>query len=154
MMKMKMFVKMSVLACVLVMFTSMVYSEEMSMESYITSFDYAARKDMKIDSKELVKGIEEGKIQLIDIRFKEEFEVWRMGFAVNIPLNELPARLNELQKDKIIVTACPHKDRAGLAMAYLRTKGYNSKYLEDGLVGLAEYLRGDKAKDFSLIMNK
>ncbi|MFN2355606.1 MAG: rhodanese-like domain-containing protein [Desulfopila sp.] len=118
------------------------------MESYIAGFDYEARKDMKIDSKELVKGLEEGKIQLIDIRFKEEFQAWRMGFGINIPLNELPARLNELQKDKIIVTACPHKDRAGLAMAYLRTKGYNSKYLVDGLVGLAEYLRGDKARDF------
>ncbi len=150
MMKMKVFV----LSCVLVMLTSTAYSEEMSMESYIAGFDYAARKDMKIDSKTLVKGIEEGKIQLIDIRFKEEFEAWRMGFAVNIPLNELPARLNELQKDKIIVTACPHKDRAGLAMAYLRTKGYNSKYLEDGLVGLAEYLRGDKAKDFISAIKK
>lgn len=144
MVKMKMFV----IVCALVMITSTVHSEEMSMESYIAGFDYAARKDMKIDSKALIKGIEEGKIQLIDIRFKEEFEAWRMGFAVNIPLNELPARLNELQKDKIIVTACPHKDRAGLAMAYLRTKGYNSKYLVDGLVGLAEYLRGDKARDF------
>ena len=146
--------KMLVLACALVMFTSTVYAEEMSMESYIAGFDYAARKDMKIDSKTLVKGIEEGKIQLIDIRFKEEFEAWRMGFGINIPLNELPARLNELQKDKIIVTACPHKDRAGLAMAYLRTKGYNSKYLEDGLVGLAEYLRGDKAKDFISAIKK
>ncbi len=33
-------------------------------------------------------------------------------------------------------------------MAYLRTKGFQSKYLEDGLVGLAEHLRGDKARDF------
>lgn len=71
-----------------------------------------------------------------------------MGFAKNIPLNELPGRLSELDKDKIIVTACPHKDRAGLAMAYLRTKGFQSKYLVDGLVGLAEYLRGDRARDF------
>ena len=33
-------------------------------------------------------------------------------------------------------------------MAYLRTKGYNAKYLADGLIGLAENLRGDDAKDF------
>lgn len=111
-------------------------------------FDYQARKDMKIDSEALVKGLAEGKIQLIDIRFQEEYKAWRMGFGVNIPLNELPARLDELEKDKIIVTACPHKDRAGLAMAFLRTKGFQSKYLVDGLVGLTEYLRGDKARDF------
>lgn len=145
--------KILLLAVLIVNFTTTVYAEEMSMENYISGFDYAARKEMKIDSASLVKGITEGKIQLIDIRFKEEFEAWRMGFAINIPLNELPARLNELKKDKIIVTACPHKDRAGLAMAYLRTKGFNSKYLEDGLVGLAEYLRGDRALDFVESMN-
>ena len=33
-------------------------------------------------------------------------------------------------------------------MAYLRTKGFKAKYLTDGLIGLAENLRGDNAKDF------
>jgi hypothetical protein len=33
-------------------------------------------------------------------------------------------------------------------MVYLRTKGYKARYLEDGLVGLAEALRGDTARDF------
>ena len=130
------------------------YAEELSFEKYISNFDYKARIDMKIDSAELVKGIKEGKIQLIDIRFKEEYEAWRMGFAINIPLNELPARIGELAKDKIIVTACPHMDRSILAMAYLRTKGFNSKYMPGGLLGLAEYLRGDKAREFIQQLNK
>ena len=39
-----------------------------------------------------------------------------------VPLNELPERLGELPKDKIVVTACPHKDRAIIAMTYLRSK--------------------------------
>jgi len=55
---------------------------------------------------------------------------------------------HELPKDKIIVTACPHKDRSSIAMAYLRTRGYNARYLTDGLVGLAENLRGDNAREF------
>ena len=71
-----------------------------------------------------------------------------MNFGLHIPLNELPQRYKELPKDKIIVAACPHKDRSALAMAYLRTKGYNARYLTDGLIGLAESLRGDEAKDF------
>jgi len=54
----------------------------------------------------------------------------------------------DLDKNKVIVTACPHKDRATIAMVYLKTKGYNAKYLEDGLVGLAEALRGDAAREF------
>ena len=71
-----------------------------------------------------------------------------MNFAMKIPLNELPNRLKEIPKDKIIVTACPHIDRSNIAMLYLRTQGYNARYLVDGLVGFAELLRGDVAKDF------
>lgn len=79
----------------------------------------------------------------MDIRLPEEVAAWRMGFATTIPLNGLPKRLWELPRDKVIVTACPHKNRSAIAMTYLRTRGYNAKYLSDGLVGLAEYLRGD-----------
>ncbi|MCX5812527.1 MAG: hypothetical protein NT178_08285 [Proteobacteria bacterium] len=70
-----------------------------------------------------------------------------MGFIVNIPLNELPKRLNKLDKNKIIVTACPHKDRAINALVFLKTKRFKTKYLEDGLLGFLEYLRGENAKE-------
>jgi rhodanese-related sulfurtransferase len=118
------------------------------LDEYVSSFTYQERKDMKINSKELVELLKQGKAQLIDIRFAEEFNAWHMGVAKNIPINELPRRLSELDAAKIIVTACPHKDRAAMARMYLAVKGYNAKYLTDGLVGLAEELRGDRAKAF------
>jgi rhodanese-related sulfurtransferase len=118
-----------------------------SLEQYLLDFDYAERRDMKIGSKDLVKLLKEKKAILVDIRFKEEHEAWRMGFGLHIPLNELPRRLQELDRTRLIVTACPHKDRSALAMAYLKTQGFDVKYLEDGLLGLAELLRGDKVKD-------
>lgn len=124
------------------------YSSDIELEKYILSFDYAARKEMKMDSKGLIKLLKQGKAQLIDIRFTEEYAAWKVGPSINIPLNELPTRLKELDKNKIIVTACPHKDRATIAMAYLRSKGIRAKYLTDGLIGLAENLRGDNAKVF------
>ncbi len=119
-----------------------------ALDDYLTGFTYQERKDMKIDSKELVELLKKGEAQLVDIRFPEEFAAWSMGFAVNIPLNELPKRLGELDKSKMIVTACPHKDRAALARMYLTIKGYRAKYLKDGLLGLADLLRGDRAKNF------
>ena len=122
------------------------HSGAVTLDDYLTRFNYQERKEMKIDSKELVELLKKGEVQFIDIRFPEEFAAWRMGLAKNIPLNELPARLGELDKDKLIVTACPHNDRANLARIYLTTKGYRAKYLTDGLLGLAELLRGDKAK--------
>ena len=122
--------------------------------TYLSNFDYADRKEMKIASKELISLLAQGKAQLVDIRFKEEFAAWRMGSAINIPINELPSRLSELDKSKIIVTACPHKDRAIMARTYLATLGYNAKYLRDGLIGMAENLRGDNAKDFIMKTKK
>lgn len=115
---------------------------------YLKSFDYEARTQMKIGSVEMTAMVEEGEAILIDIRFPEEYEAWHMGFSKNIPLNELPNRLNELPKDKLIITACPHNDRANMARMFLITKGYNARYLNDGLLKTADFLRGDNAKEF------
>jgi len=128
--------------------SSCVSAQELSLEDYLLNYDYDSRKDMKIQSKELVRLLKSDKVQLIDIRFEEEYKSWNMPFAISIPLPDLPNNLDKLDKTKIIVTACPHKDRAIIAMTYLKTKGYKVKYLTDGLIGLAEYLRGNNAYNF------
>lgn len=117
-------------------------------EIFLGHFDYEVRDEMKIDSKELVPLLTSGKAILVDVRFSEEVAAWGTGFALNIPLNELPKRLRDLPGDKTVVVACPHKDRSAIAMAYLRSKGYDARYLTDGLLGLAEHLRGERAKNF------
>ncbi len=127
---------------------------EHPLDAYIRSYNYQSRKEMKITSKELLAGIERGEIQLIDIRFVEEHLSWSFGAATNIPLPELPNRLKEINKNRVIVTACPHKDRAIIAMVFLRSRGYKARYLQDGLTGLAEHLRGDKARAFILNQKK
>jgi len=123
------------------------------LEEYVKRFDYDARLEMKVHSEKLIDLLEDGKAVLIDIRFKEEQQVWGPSFALKIPINELPERLAELPEDKIVVTACPHKDRAIIAMSYLRSKGIPARYLSDGLIGLAENLRGDSALYFVKLMN-
>lgn len=123
-------------------------TQALNYDSYLSAFTYEERKAMKINSVELTVMLEEGTAQLVDIRFQEEYEAWHMPASINIPLNELPNRLNELDKSKLIVTACPHKDRAIMARTFLKLKGYNTRYLVDGLTGLAEFLRGDNAREF------
>jgi rhodanese-related sulfurtransferase len=122
--------------------------DQAAFDTYLRKFDYAERKAMKIKREELVELYKKGEVQVVDIRFPEEVAAWRLGFAKNIPLNELPDRLGELDKDKLIVTVCPHYDRAEIARLYLTLKGYRARYLTDGLLGLAEYLRGEQARDF------
>ena len=134
----------SVLFCL----SAVAFAGDKTLESYVENFDYESRREMKVPSGKLIDLLEEGKAVLVDIRFKEEQQAWGPSFALKIPLNELPARLDELPKDKVIVTACPHKDRAIIAMTYLRSRGIPARYLTDGLIGLAENLRGDSALYF------
>ncbi len=120
----------------------------MEFADYLKSFDYQERLDMKINIKTLLELYKKGKVQIIDIRFPEELKTWSLSFAKNIPLNELPNRLGELDREKLIVTVCPHSDRASLARHFLNLQGFKSKYLIEGMLGLADYLRGDIARDF------
>jgi rhodanese-related sulfurtransferase len=122
----------------------------MGIDEFIKNFSYETRKDMKIKSKDLIELLKQGKALLVDIRFKEEYEAWNVQPSVNIPLNELPDRLEELkQTDKLIVLACPHNERSAIAMTYLRSKGIYAKYLADGLLTMVDILRGDNAKDYT-----
>lgn len=123
-------------------------SEPVSFDDYLERFNYAERNAMKIKSHEALELYKSGKAVFVDIRFKEEYAVWNFPFMNSIPLNELPSKLGELDKNKLIITVCPHYDRAEIARLYLVTKGYKSRYLTDGLLGLAAYLRGDEAKEF------
>ena len=122
--------------------------QDISFDEYLKNFDYDERKAMKIKLDEMLKLYEEGKAEIIDIRFKDEYEAWHLGFGKNIPLNELPNRMDELDKNKTIVTVCPHYDRAEIARLFLKLKGFNARYLTDGLLGAVDYLRGDKARDY------
>ena len=117
-------------------------------DTYLKGFDYQERQDMKIQMPELFELYAKGEAQIIDIRFNEEYEAWHIGFGDHIPLNELPDRLDEIDKSKTIVTMCPHYDRSEIARLFLKLKGYNARYLNDGMLKVVDYLRGDKARDF------
>lgn len=117
-------------------------------DHYLNQFDYQERKDMKIQREELLQLYSENRVQLIDIRFREEYEAWHIGFGDHIPLNELPQRLDEIDRSRTIVTMCPHYDRAEIARLYLKLNGFDARYLTDGLLGIVEYLRGDRAREY------
>ena len=131
----------------ILMLTSMIHAQS-TLDSMLSDFTYESRKAMKISSEQIANLLLEEQAILVDIRFEEEQAAWQMDYALKMPLPTLPQRYTELPKDQFIVTACPHKDRAIIAMVYLRSKGYRAAYLSEGLLGLADYLRGDRAKDF------
>ncbi|MDX8381813.1 MAG: rhodanese-like domain-containing protein [Ghiorsea sp.] len=122
--------------------------KSVDFDGYLKSFDYEERMVMKVQLPEMLDLYAEGKAQIIDIRFNEEFGAWHVGNGQHIPLNELPERLDEIDMDKTIITMCPHYDRAEIARLYLTMKGYHSRYLTDGMLGLVDFLRGGRARNF------
>lgn len=104
----------------------------------------------RISLKDFIASYNKGESELIDIRLPEEVAVWQLNFGLKIPATELPERLDELPKDKLLVVACPMTDRSNIARTYLATRGYQVKYLQDGLLGLMDRLKGGMAGDIAL----
>jgi sulfur-carrier protein adenylyltransferase/sulfurtransferase len=65
-------------------------------------------------------------IQLIDVRTPQEHALCRLPSATLIPLNELPQRLNELNKSSETVVYCKSGMRSAKASQLLLESGFNS----------------------------
>ncbi len=67
---------------------------------------------------------------IVDARTKEEVaEFGTFKNTINMPLDELPSRMNELPKDKKIYVHCSTGARADMAYNELVKHGYNVKFL-------------------------
>ncbi len=73
------------------------------------------------------------KILVIDVRQPEEFNFAHLEASINIPLPEFQSRVNEISKDKEIITVCHHGNRSMQAAVMLHSLGYNARSLKGGL---------------------
>ena len=68
---------------------------------------------------------------VLDVRTPEEFVTGHVPGAVNIPYDQVAARLAEVPKDKDVVLYCRSGRRAGMAAEVLAANGYTRlKHLE------------------------
>lgn len=75
---------------------------------------------------------------LLDVRESWEYGMYRIPGAVNIPLNDIPARLGEIPDDRPVVVVCEHGVRSVYAARYLSQQGYGGVYNLVG--GTAEWV--------------
>jgi len=120
------------------------------MKKLISKIDNQFLSSIRISNDEIIELLNKNEIVLLDIRYSFETEIWGFSFTKNIPLNELPNRLDELDKNKLIVTICPESTRSNMACLYLLNEGFNAKFSDDGLIKLTDRLRGGKAKDLKI----
>jgi rhodanese-related sulfurtransferase len=72
-------------------------------------------------------------LQILDVREDDEWAAGRVDGAVHIPLNQLPTRLGELDRDRPVVTVCRTGGRAGKAAEQLTAGGWSAEVMEGGM---------------------
>ena len=108
------------------------------------------QKELKINLDEFVKELNNKNAVLVDIRMPFEKKVWNIPFAIDIAPDEMEEKIDTLPKDKLIVCACPTNNRSPFVAGFLKEKGFNAKYLEEGLLEFMRQFRGGKAKDLKV----
>ena len=93
-----------------------------------------------IEAEEVKKALQQNKkIQIIDVRTKEEFEQSHIPNAINIALTELKERITNLDKNYQFVTACGKGGgRSSDGARLLKKNGYNAIWLCGGTHGWLE----------------
>ncbi|MFG1204606.1 metalloregulator ArsR/SmtB family transcription factor [Xanthobacter aminoxidans] len=84
---------------------------------------------------DLVERAQAGLVTVIDVRPREEFDLGHVPGAVSIPLEELDARLEELDPAAEIIAYCrgAYCLLAVEAVVRLRAKGFSARRMEDGM---------------------
>jgi rhodanese-related sulfurtransferase len=97
--------------------------------------DKPSRKSI-VNKDELQIKMKKPKTIIIDVRPLEEYRNLHLPGAVSIPLSTLKTRLNEIPKEKEVITYC--RDNycilADKAVNILLDKGFDAKRLDIGLV--------------------
>ncbi|MDU1265338.1 MAG: CoA-disulfide reductase [Peptostreptococcus sp.] len=106
----------------------------------------------KVDVMEIDQLVEGGEY-LLDIRTGEEYSLGNINGSVNIPLDELRDRMDEIPKDRIIYVNCQVGLRGYLGCRILNQNGFNTYNLDGGYSLYSNYKRVIK-KDTSCIQGK
>ena len=95
------------------------------------------------------------KAVLLDVRSEKEVATLSFGLkhhcnieVLNIPLDQLPARIDEIPRDKPIAVFCSAVVRSAIAFVYLLQQGFSeARIIEGGYTVLAEALKPGKVVD-------
>jgi ArsR family transcriptional regulator len=88
-----------------------------------------------VTRKELMRGLRDGGVMVLDVRPEDEFSLGHLPGAVNVPLRELKTRLSQFKRSQEIIAYCrgPYCVLSYEAVAALRRLGFKARRLEDGL---------------------
>jgi rhodanese-related sulfurtransferase len=79
-----------------------------------------------------------GDAQLVDVRTPAEYETSRLEGALHIPLDELQAAADNLDRARPVVFYCRSGERSQMAVEAFRASGWDAYAMSGGLLAWAE----------------
>jgi len=99
--------------------------------SAATEINYVRKLEPgQISIKNFEAALKSDAIAVVDVRGPSEYNSGHFPGALNIGLDELPTRLNEIPRDKFVVVHCKTGVRGEMAYLLLKEKGFDVKYLK------------------------
>ncbi len=87
-------------------------------------FEYLGAGKHAVTERDFLQLVNDENTFFLDVRTDEELSCSIYPWAYHIPLHELPDRIHELPKDKLIVPFCSSVFRASITWAWLKGKGF------------------------------
>jgi rhodanese-related sulfurtransferase len=88
----------------------------------------------EITAAEAARRLEAGEIQLLDVREQAEWDGGRPSGATHIPMQTIPTRTDELDKDRPVACICLAGARSGMVAEYLRAQGFDAYNVSGGFL--------------------
>ncbi len=108
-----------------------------------------------LSSHKLLALMKNNHVTILDVRSLDEFNRGHIFGAVNIPVDDLANRHNEVQSDKVIVTYCGKgASRSERAAKLLIEKGKNAFWLEGGYLDWPFFSPNSPQKEESMIFHQ
>lgn len=102
-------------------------------------------KTIKIE--DLIVKLNEEKIQLIDVREKEEFEIEHINGSILVPLSNLINETDKIDKNNECYIICRTDRRSKAAAEILQTKGYDCIHVLGGVLAYMKVISSQTNKE-------
>ncbi len=96
-----------------------------------------SRSKLSLSTLQATQLLNKGKAQILDVRTADEFAAGHLRNARHIPVDELDARVGELDKARPVLVVCQTGPRAQRAAGKLARAGFAEVFILDG--GYAEW---------------
>ena len=89
--------------------------------------------DVDVDADRAKQLIEDGEVQLVDVREPYEWDAGRIAGARHIELERLASKADTIDRDKTVVFVCRLGARSGMAANAFRRAGWDARSMDGGM---------------------